>query len=312
MKKVLGSFVLFNILATGSMAYPWQDDICQNYTGNSENSTKKALEIGKLSVKKYPKDPKAYYCLGKAYSSNGNYKLALENLKKAESLATDKKDLVNIDREIAFIFELIRRYDNAISYYNKVSNLAKDLGDTEMQANALESIANIYFLSKPNLDKALNYYEKAIELTKNEDRKKFIFKQIAYINYVKGNHQQAIDYYKKSLEICEKYGKNDCDETKLIIGDVYREMKDFKNAEKYLFESLEGYRKWGDQEGEASVCWSLGDLYRDKGDKKTAKKYYLCAYNIYSSIPVGVHRVEEMAEKAEAVLKEIKKLEKTK
>ena len=311
MKKALGSFVLFGLLSSGSIAYAWQDDICQNYTGNS-GDFKKALEIGKLSVKKYPKDPKAYYCLGEAYSTNGNYKLALENLKKAESLATDKKDLVNIDRKIAFIFELIRRYDDAISYYNKVLNLAKDLGDTEMQANALESIAHIYFLSKPNLDKALNYYEKAVELTKNEDRKEFIFKQIAYINYVKGDHQQAIDYYKKSLEICEKYKKNDCSETKLIIGDVYREMRDFKNAEKYLFESLEDYRKSGDQEGEASACWSLGDLYRDKGDKKTAKKYYLCAYNIYSSIPVGVHRVEEMAEKAETVLKEIKKLEKTK
>jgi hypothetical protein len=81
-------------------------------------------------------------------------------------------------------------------------------------------------------------------------------------------------------------------------------MKDYKKAEKYLSEGLEGVKKVGDKYWEALGYCGFGLLYRDKGDKKTAKDYLTCAYNLYKSIGVE--------ENAEEVLSEIQKLEEKK
>ncbi|HBT98458.1 MAG TPA: tetratricopeptide repeat protein [Sulfurihydrogenibium sp.] len=80
-------------------------------------------------------------------------------------------------------------------------------------------------------------------------------------------------------------------------------MKDYKNAEKYLSEGLEGVKRAGDEYFEAKGYSYFGDLYRDKGDKETARDYYTRAYNLFKSIG---------AEKnAKDVLNEAKKLDKS-
>jgi hypothetical protein len=52
-------------------------------------------------------------------------------------------------------------------------------------------------------------------------------------------------------------------------------VKDYENAEKYLFEGLEGVKKVGDKFMEATSYASLGFFYEDKGDKETAREYLL-------------------------------------
>jgi len=79
-------------------------------------------------------------------------------------------------------------------------------------------------------------------------------------------------------------------------------MKDYKKAEKYILEGLEGVRKVGDKYWEATGYQYLGLLYKDKGNKKTAKDYLTRAYNLYKSI--GAEG------KAKEVLSDIRKLEK--
>jgi hypothetical protein len=58
-------------------------------------------------------------------------------------------------------------------------------------------------------------------------------------------------------------------------------MRDYKNAEKYLFEGLEDVKKIGDKFGEAMGYEYLRLFYEDKGDKKTAKEYFTRAYNLF-------------------------------
>jgi TolA-binding protein len=75
MKKVLGSLALFDILTTVRMVYAQQEiDACFNF--NKAGDYKRAIEAGKLAVKKYPKNSDAYYCLGEAYLNIGELKLA--------------------------------------------------------------------------------------------------------------------------------------------------------------------------------------------------------------------------------------------
>ena len=87
------------------------------------------------------------------------------------------------------------------------------------------------------------------------------------------------------------------------LGDTYRKMKNYENAEKYLFEGLEGVKKVGDKSWEATGYVYLGRLYEDKGEKKTAREYFNSAYNLYKSI--GVEG------KTQKVLENIQELDKS-
>jgi len=194
--------------------------------------------------------------------------------------------------------------DDSFLYYNRSLSLAKDLGNTDMQADLLNNIAVIYN-KKGELDKALSYFEESLSLKTNEKDKVAIYNNIALIYSKKGDYQKAVEYFQKAIEINEKYGDyHQASQSKLSLGVIYREMKDYENAEKYLSEGLEGVKKVGDKNWEVVGYWDFGLLYRDKGDKKTAKEYFTRAYNLFKSIGAEGY--------AQSVLNDMKKLDEAK
>jgi tetratricopeptide (TPR) repeat protein len=284
MKKTLNTFFsLLSRLVFKNTAYiPQEIDAC--ITFYEAGDYKRAIEAGLLAVEKYPENPAAYYYLGLAYFAVGILKFAYENMKKAARLTNNKEDLMNIYDQLGLISKKMGYLDDALIYFGRSLRLARDLGNTDMQAVILNSIANIC-TDKGEFDRALRYYKEALRLTTNVEEKAIIYSDIANMYYKKGDYQEAIEYLQKAIEIDEKYGNyHDASINKLILGDTYREMKDYENAEKYLFEGLEGVEKVGDELGEATGYWFLGWLYEDKGDKKTAIKYYTRAYNLFKSI----------------------------
>jgi tetratricopeptide (TPR) repeat protein len=293
---------LLSFLAFKNIAYAQREiEACRIFF--KAGDYKRAIEVGKLAVKKYPKNSDAYYCLGKAYYEVGELKLAYENLKKAESLTSNKKELMYIYNKIGQILSRMGYLEDAFLYYSRSLSLAKDLNNTDLQASILNNIAGIY-KDKGELDKALSYYEESLSLERNEKEKATIFNNIAVIYYAIGDYQKAVKYLQKAIEIDEKYGNyHEVARDKLNLGDTYRKMKDYEKAEKYLFEGLEGVKKVGDKSWEAIGYRNLGWLYRDKGDKKTAREYLTRAYNLYKSIGAEGD--------AQDVLEDIKKLDKS-
>jgi len=303
MKKALSIFfLLLSLLAFKNIAYAQPEvDACFNF--NTAGDYKRAIEAGQLAIEKYPYNESAYYCLGHAYLNVGELKLAYENMKKAENLTNNIKELMYIYNQIGMILDGMGYSDDALLSYNRSLSLAMDLGDTHMQAVLLSNIGGIYN-DKGELDKALSYAEKSLNLTTNEKRKASIYSNIAIIYDEQGSYQKAVEYFHKAIEIHERYGDyHDVSIDKLNLGEAYRRMKDYENAEKYLSEGLEGAKKIGDKYWEAVGYEYLAWLYKDKGDKKTAKENYKRAYNLFKSIK---------AEKdAQEVLKEMKKLDKS-
>jgi tetratricopeptide (TPR) repeat protein len=304
MKKALSIFfLLLSLLAFKNLAYAETPiDACWNF--NDAGDYKRAIEAGKLAIKKYPYNSYAYHCLGKAYYNIGELKLAYENMKKAESLTNNKEDLMYIYNGIGLILYKMGYLDDALLYYSRSLSLAKDLGNTAMQATLLNNIAGIYD-DKGELDKALSYYEESLNLRTNEKDKAPIYNNIANIYSKKGDYQKAVEYFQKAIEISEKYGDyHGVSIGKLNLGDTYRKMKDYENAEKYLSEGLEGVKKVGDKFWEAYGYVYFAWLYRDKGDKKTARDYLTRAYNLFKSIGAEGY--------AQDVLNDIKELDKSK
>jgi len=304
MKKAFSVFfLLLSLLAFKNIAYAKTPiDACWNY--NDAGDYKRAIEAGKLAVKKYPKNSEAYRCIGEAYYNIGELKLAYENMKKAESLTNNKEDLMYIYNRIGAILMRMGYLDDALLYYSRSLSLAKDLGNTDMQASLLNNIAAIYYY-KGELDKALSYYEESLSLRTNEKDKAVTYNNIAMIYYKKDDYQKSVIYSQKAIEINEKYGDyHDASAWKLNLGNTYRKMKDYEKAEKYLSEGLEGVKKVGDKYWEAVGYKYFGWLYTDKGDKKTARDYYTRAYNLYKSIGAEGD--------AQYILNDMKKLDESK
>ena len=221
MKKALGSFVLFSILATGIMAYVEPEiATCEYY--NARSLCESAIESGKLAVKKYPKNLTAYYCLAEAYSCAEDFKLAIETMKKAESVAKNKKDLIDFYIKIGDLFKDAGKFDDALLYYNKSLGLAVDLKNLSKQVQILNIIAVMYE-SKGDLDKALSYYEKSLNLPISEKEKASVYNNIADTYYRKNQFDKALSYLEKSLDlqIDEKDKAYICSE----IADIYMTKK---------------------------------------------------------------------------------------
>ena len=303
MKKALSIFfLLLSLLAFKNIAYAQSEvGACINF--NIAGDYKRAIEAGKLAIEKYPYNSLAYYCLGLAYRNVGELKLAYENMKKALSLTNNIKELMLIYNQIGMILESMGYLDDALLNYSRSLSLARNLGNTDMQVALLSNIGGIYY-NKGELDKALSYCEESLNLTTNENKKETLYNNIAVIYNKKGDYQKAIEYFHKAIEIGERYGEyRGVSIDKLNLGDTYREIKDYENAEKYLSEGLKGVKEVGDKYWEAIGYKRLGMLYKDEGDKKTAKENYKRAYNLFESIG---------AEKdTQEVLKEMKNLDKS-
>jgi len=298
MKKLL-TFALLVFLSLFAFAQP-EVDACYNFY--KARDYKRAIEAGKVAAQKYPNNIDAHYCLGISYRMVGEFKLALEHMKKAESLTSNKQDLMHIYNQVGLIYEKMGYLDDALLYYSRSLSLARDLGNKSMQASVLNNIAMIY-ANKGELDKALGFFEESLRLQTDEKEKAPTYNNIAVIYGKKGDYQKAVEYFQKAIEIEERYGDYHGVSTgKLNLGETYRRMKDYEKAEKYILEGLEGVKKVGDKYWEAYGYQYLGWLYRDRGDKKTAKDYLTRAYNLFKSIGAEGD--------AEGVLSDIRELEK--
>jgi tetratricopeptide (TPR) repeat protein len=293
MKKAFSLlFIILSLLAFKNFSFAQPEVIaCSNFLRAGDY--RRAIEAGRVAVQKYPNSPYAHYCLGESYRMVGEFKLALEHLKKAESLTSNKGDLMYIYNQIGLTYLAMGYLDDALFYFSRSLSLARGLGNRIIQASALNNIAVIYD-KKGELDKALGFYEESLRLQTDEKEKAATYNNIAVIYDKKGNYQKAAEYFQKAIETSERYGYyHGASIAKLNLGNAYRKMKDYEKAEKYISEGIEGVKKVGDKYGEATGYGYLGLLYKDKGDKKTAKDYLTRAYNLFKSI--GAERDAEEA-----------------
>jgi tetratricopeptide (TPR) repeat protein len=296
MKKSL--FILFlwvGFLMFKSTAFA-KDLIDACWESINRKDYKIAIDLGKSAVEKYPDNPEAYRCLGKAYYGTRELELAYNNLRKAEVLARYDTDRMKVYNDIGEVLYKMGQSDKALSYFKQSLRIAKSFKDQKINvdypvSSILTNIA-IYFDDKGELDKALDYYKEydgdlkkdEKNLEKDEKLKSNIYFSIGYKYYNDDNYQKAIEYFRKSIEIDEKYKKYlDLAASKVHLGNSYRMIKDYENAEKYLLEGAEDAKKAGNKFWEAYSYWMLGKLYKDKGDKKAAKEYFTRAYNIFAS-----------------------------
>ncbi len=130
----------------------------------------RAIEAGQRAVRMFPNSVDANSCLGASYLKVGELKLAVEYLKRAESLTSDKLRLSAIYNLLGWALHRMGDLDSALYYYSRKLPIDRELGDKEGEAAALDNIALIY-QDKGDYDKALEYYQQSLDLTKDDKEK---------------------------------------------------------------------------------------------------------------------------------------------
>jgi len=139
----------------------------------------------------------------------------MEMIKKGEfNLLLIKIDSLNSTEAIKVLTEISRNFfDNgelskAIFYRKRCLKLAKEVNDYKLISHHLTAVGTIYTF-KGEMDRALEYFEKSLELNKNpnndQEKKNLSYSliAIAYAYTLKGMPTQALEIINQSLNVCE-------------------------------------------------------------------------------------------------------------
>jgi len=265
-----------------SVTYANEIDKCFNYFKSQNYQL--ALQAGQNAVRIYPRSAKAHFCLGKTYTKLGDFNLSIKELKTAEKLTNNKDVLGAIYSFIGTDYEDIGDLNNALLYYDRELEIARDLNDEEGESSALNNIAEIY-IKQGNYDKALEYYNKSLQLTSKPSSIAVTYNNIALVYSDKGDKNKAVEYYKKAIEFAQKAGDYHSTAAYMInLGNTYINLKNFSEAQYYLQKGLLMMQKLGDKYWEAIGYEYFGKLYLAQNKKALSKDYFTKAYNLFKAI----------------------------
>lgn len=243
-KKSIRFFLIFLFLFLFKINAFAIDEIQECFNYINAQDYNRAISVGQKAVNLYPASHLAYFCLGEAYYLTGEISNAIETLKKAEQYSSSDSDLIHV--------------------YN---------------------LLGLIYHNKGELDKALSHYEQSLNLKTNEKDKIPAYNNIANIYSDKGDFKKAIEYLQKAMDIAEKYDDyQSFAQVEINLGNTYRKMKDFDNAQNYLFDGLKRIQKIGDTFWEGIAYKCIGFMYMDQGNKTPAEQYLNKALEIFKSI----------------------------
>lgn len=282
MNKLMLTIIIV-LMSSMSMSWAGTDlDACRSF--NSAKDYARAIESGKKAVKSEPRNPAAYYWLGIAYHSSGSFKEALREVKIAEQLATEKKSLMFIYNLLGAILDITGDTEQALQQHHRALMLSREVGDADIEAAELNNIATIY-KDQNNLDKALEYYEKAINIWNSDAKKSATYGNIAMIYTAKGDNKKAEEYLKLSIKLDEKSGNYHGLAINLLnLGNVYRKMGLYEISQTTLDLGLDKIKRVKDSYWEAYAYQYIGRLYRDRGNKLEARKAMTLAMELFGRI----------------------------
>lgn len=211
-----------------------------------------------------------------------------EALTLAKIVKDDREEILALDN-LGDVYLLRDDYENAIAYYKKAEELAKNKGYEDILAEIYCDLADLYddiwekgvaeiIKNKFHIDpinEVKRYCQMAIELSDKLGSYEQLLK--AYMNFSiyylrQRDHDNALLWARKSYEIANQYG---LDQHPLnILGEVYRLKGDLDIAKEYYLK----FKKWAEQSGSARklviALNNLGIIYSDKGDFINAHKFF--------------------------------------
>jgi len=111
---------------------------CANYL--TAGDYRRAILAGQRAVRMFPNSVEANFCLGASYLQVGELKLAVEYLKRAESLTSDKNHLSAIYNLLGQASYRMDDLDLALYYYSKKLAIDRELGKKKAKQQRLTTL----------------------------------------------------------------------------------------------------------------------------------------------------------------------------
>jgi len=124
-KSIVLGMLCVNLIA-GIQAVEAKEDknIEACYSYGEAQEYQKSIASGKKDVKSSPKNYLSHLCLGVTYNKVGQFKLAIPELEKAETLTSDKSALASVANNLGEALEKTGNIDSAFKQYSKSLSLA--------------------------------------------------------------------------------------------------------------------------------------------------------------------------------------------
>lgn len=238
---------------------------------------KKALPFAKKA--NYKKGIAATYInLGNTYQYFGQYDKVVENYQKGIEIFEANTDSVNVSKSyqnLAALFASIENNDKEIEYLEK--SLRSNSNNNQIQNGYVYGDLGLANLRLKKFEQALNYFEEAEEISKNEKDIRlefFVVNHFGDYHAYKSDYKNAIPYYEKSLtiisELNDEFYKAD---VLFKLGESHSKVKQFAKAESYLNEALVMAKISNTKEIQEKVYLELAFINESLGNFKKAYDY---------------------------------------
>ncbi|MDJ0646876.1 MAG: tetratricopeptide repeat protein [Flavobacteriaceae bacterium] len=252
----------------------------------------KLLALEQLKVSKHANNEmwiaSSNYYLGSYFQNSGKldsakyyYEKSLEiykRLNKDASYASTLSALAVIDDEMG-------HYESSIEKYAEVLNIYKRENLLYQYAISKGDRSNVYIhkgFYKIAFQETLDALRVLDTVYEKPWRKADAQRQLAQIEYLRKNYENALKYFKKSSKIYRDQKDNVyLSSTNNDIGNIYFYLRKYDSAMHHLNEGLKLARKFDIAENEGNALSHLGRVYTKKGQFKTALEYLYEALKIH-------------------------------
>nr|WP_286167491.1 tetratricopeptide repeat protein [Arthrospira platensis] len=174
-------------------------------------------------------------------------------------------------------YNALGRYQEAIAFYQKSLEIARDIGDRKNEAASLNNLGNAYY-SLGRYPEAIAFYQQSLEIARDIGDQKNEATSLGNLGntyHSLGRYQEAIAFHQQSLEIKRDIGDRQGEATSLgNLGSAYYSLGRYPEAIAFYQQSLEIARDIGDQKNEATSLGNLGNTYHSLGRYQEAIAFH--------------------------------------
>ena len=229
-----------------------------------------------------------YNGLGNSYFYMHNLKTALENYKKALTIANKSNpygpDNAMFSQNVGIVYATMGDYDNAWNYFNSsVIVNKKRYGEKSEAITQLYINLGVYFYQICKPDRAFDFNSQAEAILKNDPSQR---KSLGIVYLNKGNivtdqkdFGKALTYYQQALRILQDYYPPihpTINSIYVNLGYVYENQGKYEEALNSLFIARKNDSK---SPLVIKIDRNIAGIYDKQGKFKDAQKYYLSSIN---------------------------------
>jgi signal transduction histidine kinase len=184
--------------------------------------------------------------------------------------------------KLKILKEIVKSYtdpEKKLAFSDELIKAAKEVDSTSTLCVGYIQKGNALKLKGDNSKALENYFEGA-RIAKKEKQKGALYITIADVYSIMGNHHNAVNYYQKAITILKNDKDSLQDDMHAVniatalynLGDEYLKNDELDSALNYTKESKILFNRVNDQAGEAYSLGSLGIIYSKKGNHLQAEQ----------------------------------------